>query len=612
MKASNMVIAYGMVLAPVYTACMESNRMELLAYERNMAQFSRSLNELARTITDLSRQQIGNRNCGSNATVAGCPIDLGKIDQMRADVQRICSSLNADHSPAHKLEKTDVLHEVQAIFNHLHRRLGDTRKLLNTCNTSHQRGKLLHSALDPLVEIQENLNILFGICNGYSYASPHRNTIIQVLLTEARSFSLAKALMAIQTLADPNATMGRQSPVSSAQRGEFSEETIAMGVMNNDPRTSSSSWSYNIRENVAKYESLYKNRAQIAIKLATKNPIHITSVFADLSHRLCGTEFCDETKENLGFIEKLCMDYAEDSQTLKEMKQEGSLTAKKLAQLLKATMPNAVVSGGAILERVEAVVVAAGKPGDGAMGYVKQQASQAAVNIAMKTGIVNEKQLNSITKHVNEGDPFSKRVQKVTRIIKQYHLEGMVNTMIATLEGFDIAFTILMGRAADFYIECGKDCDKILTIVHDLKGYNITSAQEKNKALLSYLARLKCAWENPEMAALVRPCASLRGNSFIEQSRDTDSEGYETASEGLNEEQEADLDTSQTSLPGANFVVRSPSPVRKPEEELGKGSIDVGDSIQISSPSFQEELEETADYNADFLNAIKDIEMQSK
>jgi hypothetical protein len=597
MKASNVMgIACGMVFAPHYSACMESNALQSLTYEQHMAQFSRSLDELAQEVTDLSKQHIGNRDSGRTEGIsARCPVNLEKIDQMRMHVRHVCASLKSDTLHTQNIAKTDVLQEVRAIFNHLDTRLGDTRKLLETYNTSHQRGKLLHSALDPLVEIQEHLNGLFGICDGYPYASPHSTTIIQVLLTEARSFSLAKAFMVAQSFADPSPTMGRQSPVSGAQSDELSEESIAMGVMNNNQRASTFSWSHNIRQNIDKYEKLYRNRAQTAIKLAQKNPEHISSVFADLSHRLCGTEFVDETKENLGLIEKLCMDYPEDSQTLKEMKKEGDLTGKNLAKLLKATLPNAVVSGGDLLECVEAVVTAAAKQSDhSAMGYVKHQASQAAVNLAKKTGIVKEKQINSITKHVNEGNPFSKRVQKVTRIIDQYHLKGMLNTMIAALEGFDPFVTMMIGRAADFYIECGQDYGKVLNIVRDLKGYNITATQEQNKVLLAYLGRLKIAWKHPgAMAAVARPSLPLSEGVFFEQDEDAASEsGYETAPEDLDEEE-----------PNLDFKTKSPDACKR----IPVGVKAAMQEKQVTmDPLSLCESEEIADYEKDFLNAIRD------
>jgi hypothetical protein len=539
--------------------CMNGSFQEVQdSCHKHMVQFSLSLNELAQEVTDLSKQQIGNRNCGPIDRLSlRCPINLGKIDAMRAHLGCIRTSLNTESASQHNLKKTDVLYEIQAIFKHLDTRLGDTRTLLNAYNASHQRGKLLHNALDPLVDIQENLNGLFGICSGHPYVSPHKNTIIQVLLTEARSFSWMKTFMVAQSLANPSVGMsGRQSPISRNQSMDFSEQNIAIGVMYNDQTGSSSSWSDNIRKSIAQYEKLYEDRARIAIDLAKNNPQHISSVFADLSHRLCGTEFCNETKENLGLIEKLCMEYPEDSQTLLEMRAEGSLTAQKLALLLKATMPSAVASGGDILERVEAVVSAAENPGDGAIGYVKQQASQFAVNMAKKTGVVNEKQINSLTKYVKEGNPFSKRVQKVTRIIKQYHLEGMVNTMIATLEGFDKLFTIMMGRAADFYMECGKDSPKILKIVRDLKGYNITATCEYNKALLGYLNRLKNAWENPGGMIAIQlslPYEDIDGDAVSDSSYETASNGLRQEDDGLEDEfEERDMTWGHVELNSAD------------------------------------------------------------
>ena len=479
--------------------------------EAQMAQFSYSLNALATDLTDLSRQQIGYRGSINISPLSSAlTVNLEKIGAMQRNIKALRASL----SPESSIENTDVLLEVQAVFDHLDERLIYVQKLLHTYNATplYQRGTLLHKVLNPLVEMQADLNGLFGICGYHRYVSPHNNTIIQVLLAKARSFFITKSLILAQSLVDPD------------------DDIIA--AMDNDKKNLT--WFESMHKGVQEYEVLYEKRARIAIDLAKKDPKHITSVFADLSHRLCGTAFCRYTNENLDLLERLCAKCSALKPKLQEMKKDNDLTADNMAKILNAAMPH-VVSSGLILGGVEAIVVTADKPTDGVTGGFKKAASQMIVQGIKQLGVADDKKLDSLRKNAINGTPFSQAMHDMTDTIKQFHVEGMIPTVVALLKAFDPIITIMMGRVADACINGEPTCAKILKIVHDLKGGNVSITRECNRSLINYLKSLKNSWENPMTASVIeRPFApsdteivGLSGSGSA-----VSSEGWETASDG--------------------------------------------------------------------------------
>lgn len=255
----------------------------------------------------------------------------------------------------------------------------------------------------------------------------------------------------------------------------------------------SSSWSDQLHKKVHEYKQSYDNRARTVVDHARVNPQHITNVLADLSHRLCGPQFCTATNENLELIKKLCLRCVELSPTLQEMQKDNSLSAKNLALVLKAALPR-VLTAGRILASVESVAKSASQSTDGVSSQLKKMASQAVLDGIVTTGLASKKELDSIAKNATKETPLSKHMDKITRIIQDFHLEFAVPTIVASLQNFDSTLTIAMRRAADVCIASDSDCKEVLKIVYDLKGENTASIRKENEPLLMYLKRLQYAW----------------------------------------------------------------------------------------------------------------------
>lgn len=476
--------------------------IDSLSGEQHMAYFSQSLDILAENLVELSKQQIRSRGYISQETAPQhCALALEKIAQMHTCMMRVRASLE----PQKPQESADVLREIHTIMGHLDTRLDAARDLLQQYGTSdpHKRQQLLVNALVPLADTRTYLDELFGMCDNHRYVSSNQETIMQILMNQMCTISLATVSSMAQSLADKKVSISDM---------ENTHEPL--------------SWSEYAHKKIRDYKKLYETRVDIVINMAQKDPKYIHHVLTDLSHRLCGTSFSREKEEDLIIIDDICVACRKFAPIVREMRDEGSLTAKKLAQVLETAMPGLLVSNSVILHGIETIAVTASSD----ERSIKKKASEMAIGAIKRVGIANDKQINSITKNAKSGVPLSKHMQDITDCIARYHLSAFMPTIIAVLRYHDEGLTMMIRRAADMCIDFEADCADICTIVDDLRGGSITRTRESNKELMLYLKRLQFRWEHPQ-AMTVTPTTLFAGNIPLPENGSLKHDPLETASD---------------------------------------------------------------------------------